>query len=358
MQFSILKDIKNLDKWDDFVINNSCGNHLQLSNWLETYQSYGFDNEIIAEESNDKFTIGYGAVIAKFSKFKFYIIPCGPIVSKGNELKMNTLLEFAKKRAVQLKCCYMQVTIPYNSSIENNTHIILNKFQSDVLEKSSLGNLFKYVYSSNGLNWIDLSHGDIETFLKGLSTKARRNLRNSERKELICKEVKINGDVKKIYDLFQENAQSGNYVIRDWSSFGSSLQKMIDQNKAIILSAYKNNDLKGAILLIKSGNYFSYIMGGTKKEVPDVRAGQFLQLQAVKLSISYKFDGYNLSLGGSKGVLEFKNELNPQRLSFENSKYHWVLSPTYFKFYLFVEKYMKPYKNNISKILTFLKKKR
>ena len=34
-------------EWDDFVINNHKGNHLVLSDWLESYNSYGFIKEIL-----------------------------------------------------------------------------------------------------------------------------------------------------------------------------------------------------------------------------------------------------------------------------------------------------------------------
>lgn len=358
MRIFYAKDKYWIDRWDQFIINNKCGSHLILSNWLESYKTYGFDYEIIICLENEQIIGGFGAVIAKVAFFKFYIISYGPVISKGNEDKLNSILEFAEQSARKRNCCYMEVAIPFNLDFIDNQHLIERKTDSVLFRDVSLGNKFKYIYSSNGLNWIDLTHGDLEVFLMGLATKARRNIRASERKELICKKITNYEEVRQVYKLFEENAVRGNYSIRDWKSFGISLQKMINKNKAIILGAYKDNNLKGAILLIESGKYYTFIMGGTKKENPDVRAGQFLQLQAIKLSIQNRFDGYNISLGGSKGVIDFKNEFNPQVISFENSKYHWIIKPMYFNFFLIVEKYMKPHKKMISKTLAFLMNKK
>jgi len=357
MEIFYAKDKIWIDKWNKFIKNNDIGNHLILSDWLETYKSYGFTNEIIICTEEGEIVGGYGAVIAKILFLKFYIIPYGPIVLIGNEDKLNFILEFARQSAKCNNCCYMQITIPFNLDFINNNHLIKNIPKSKVLDSALSGNKFKYIYSSNGLNWIDLVHGDVEVYLNSLSIKSRRNIRASERKELICKIVSSHEEIHKVYKLFEENALKGKYAIRDWNSFGNSLKKMIEQNKAIILAAYKDNNLKGAILLIHSGKHYTFIMGGTKKEIPDVRAGQFLQLQAIKLSIHNKFDGYNISLGGSKGVVDFKREFNSQIISFENSKYHWIIKPFYFKIFLFVDKNLKQHKERIAKVLSFLVKK-
>ncbi|RZJ27594.1 MAG: peptidoglycan bridge formation glycyltransferase FemA/FemB family protein, partial [Flavobacterium sp.] len=148
------------------------------------------------------------------------------------------------------------------------------------------------------------------------------------------------------------------YALRDWESFRSTLMALISKDSAKFIAAYKDNDLKGAILLVKSGNFYTYILGGSKKEKPDLLAGHFLQWEAIKLSLVEKADGYNISLGGSKGVVEFKNSFNSQQLLFSGSRFHWVLRPTFFRLYLFFEKRVKPHKQLISKMLYAMRKRR
>jgi hypothetical protein len=74
------------------------------------------------------------------------------------------------------------------------------------------------------------------------------------------------------------------------------------------------------------------------------------------VAIQEGLDGYNISLGGSKGVVEFKNSFNTEQLYYDNGQYHWVLKPLYFKLYLFFEKKLKPHKKTISKVLSKLKR--
>ena len=54
--------------------------------------------------------------------------------------------------------------------------------------------------------------------------------------------------------------------------------------------------------------------------------GHFLQWEALKLSIEEQCIGYNISLGGSDGVVAFKNNFNAQEILFENSKYYKVIN--------------------------------
>jgi hypothetical protein len=85
--------------------------------------------------------------------------------------------------------------------------------------------------------------------------------------------------------------------------------------------------------------------------------GHFLQWEALKLSIQEQCSGYNISLGGSKGVLEFKNSFNSEEILFQNSKHYTIINSFLFSFFLYFEKYIKPYKKTIAKVLSFLKKK-
>ena len=94
---------------------------------------------------------------------------------------------------------------------------------------------------------------------------------------------------------------------------------------------------------MKSGNHYTYVLGGTKKEKPDVLAGHFLQWEAIKLSFEEKNDGYNISLGGSEGVMEFKNSFNNQQVFFKNGQYYLELKPMVFRLFLFFEKRVKPH---------------
>lgn len=354
MEIIYTKDNYWFEKWDAFIIKEDKGSHLLLSEWIKSYQSYGFDYELCICVDNEIIIGGYSAVIAKALFFKFFIVSYGPIITEGYEHRFNELIETVPIRANYYNCCYCHLTLPFSTVANKHIYTILPELSA--LETAKEGHLFNYVYSSNGLNWIDLNGFDEETKIMTLKPTVRRNIRNSYRKGLVLQDMDSRGRLEEGYRLFVENSRLANYSIREWDDLKESLFALLDQGFLKMLGAYKNGELKGAILLVQSGRYFTYILGGSKKEVPDLRTGDFLQWEAVKLSIKSGFDGYNISLGGSKGVVEFKNSFNTEQIIFENSKFHWILKPAFFNLFLFFEKYMKPYKKHVSKILSLLKK--
>jgi hypothetical protein len=288
--------------------------------------------------------------------FNFFIVPYGPIVAEGFENRVNEFISNVANRAKSYNSCYCHISLPFTTV--NNRHLFNVLPDLTALNSFKEGHLFKYIYSSNGFNWIDLKGFDDESKIMTLKPSVRRNIRNSYRKGLILQNMDTKDRLKEGYLLFIENSRIANYSIREWDDIKESLYALLEKGFLKMLGAYKNRELKGAILLVQSGSYFTYILGGSKKEVPDLRTGDFLQWEAVKLSIECGFDGYNISLGGSEGVVDFKNSFNTEQIEFENSKYHWILKSTFFSLFLFFEKHMKPHKKKVSMILSMLKKKK
>jgi len=354
MEIIYTKDPEWLQKWDAYVLSENKASHLMLSEWNNSFRSYGFDYEVAICLENGQICGGFVAVIAKMMWFRFFIIPFGPIVSEGCKNHFEPLILAVQQRAKFHGCCYCHITLPRSKS--ENIHVYKDLPELASLKTARPGHVFKYVYSSNGLNWVNLKGHDEESKIMTLKPSVRRNIRNSYRKDLVFTHLDSDDQLKMGYGMFEENSKAAGYVIRDWLDMKNTLYKLRDQQSLKMLGAFKEGKLKGAILLVRSGNYFTYILGGSKKEVPDLRTGDFLQWEAIKMSIELQLDGYNISLGGSHGVIEFKNSFGTEQALFEDSKYHWVLKPAIFKMYVFFEKHLKPYKKNISKLLSILKK--
>ena len=354
MEIFFTKDEQWLKKWDAFVVTENLGSHLMLSDWNKSFESYGFDFEICICLANQNIIGGFAAVVAKLSVFKFYIVPFGPVIkSDYDELALNDLIAAVPQRARKLSCSYTHITLPQSKILNSHVSTVRNSIE---LCDSKPGHLFKFIYSSVGINWIGLNGFDVESKLNSLKASVRRNIRNSYRKELTLVELNTEEMIFEGYKLFHENSKEMGYEIRKWEDIKTTLFKLQSDGLLLMLGAKKNNTLKGAILLIKAGNYYTYVLGGSKKEIPDLRTGDFLQWEAIKLSLKSGFDGYNISLGGSLGVVNFKNSFNTEQVYFENSKHHWVLKPLTFKLFLISERYLKPYKKYISKVLTFFSK--
>lgn len=353
MEIIFTRDRQWLAKWDAFIAGDDKGCHLLFSDWALSYRAYGFEAEFCLAIENGNIIGGYAAVIAKAFFFKFYIVPYGPIATSGFENAVEKLTASVPGRAKIHNAAYAHIALPVAKAVAN-THVF--DALSPTLSGAHKGHLFNYVYSNNGLNWIDLAGFDEESKIMTLKPAMRRNIRNSYRKGLEFCIMDTREKLEEGYNLFIRNSHDAGYTIRNWSEMRETLFAMLEKNTIKMLAAYKDGELKGAILLVKAGNYYTYVLGGSKKEVPDLRTGDFLQWEAVKLSLNEGLDGYNISLGGSKGVVEFKNSFNTHEILFADSKFHWILKPRYFRAYQIIERKLRPHKKKISTLLSRIKR--
>lgn len=355
MEIIFTKDTAMLQQWDVFVMSENKASHLMLAQWNASFASYGFDYEVGLLLENGNIRGGFCAVVAKALLFRFYVVPFGPVVSEGYEHQLDALIAKVPQQAKAMRCCYAHITLPF--APVDNKHVYKTLPELPSLNGAKTGHLFKYVYSGYGLNWVDVRKAaTIDELLEGFKNTTRRDIRSSERKGLKLRLLETADAIKMGYELCLANAEANQYALREWDSFGAILIQLVENKTAKFLGAFHEGALKGATLLVKGGNYYTYILGGTKREKPDLLAGHFLQWQGIKLAFEEGCDGYNISLGGSQGVMNLKNSFADAQILFENSKYHWVIRPFYLNCFLFIEKRLKPHKKAVSKLLSALKK--
>jgi len=340
-----------LDKWDNYLMNSDSGNHLLLSDWLKSYSSYGFDFEILLLiDKKEKIKGGLGIVFAKALFFKFAIVPIGPILDKDNEVYFNDLIVATLEKAKLKKACYCQISAPVIFD-SNKTQFINYISKNSAYNSGTIGVRFKYVYPSSGLNWIDFTnYKNEEDLLMSFKSKVRRDIRASLRKGtkvVYADNIEL---IKSGYSILKNNSIENNYSIRDFSFFENYVFSLIKKGYAKLFLAEHDNIIKGCILVIKSGNYFKYVMGGTVKQKPDLLIGYFLQWQIIQESLNLGLSGYDISTGGSSGVLKFKKDFNVEEIKFEPTR-HWILKPIIFKLYKVLNIILKRNKRLFSLIL-------
>ena len=355
MTVLITKDIDWLKKWDDFVLNENHGSHLLLSDWIKSFIAYGFDYEICILVDNQKIVGGFAAVIAKAAFFKFYIVPFGPIISTKHQSSLDYLIEKVKKQAQFHFCCYAHISLP--CSIQKNEYSYIQDSNLKSLINAKKGHLFNYVYSSYGINWKSVKDFETEeALIDSFSASVRRYIRSSQRKGLELQFLQKEEDIKNGYYLCIENAKKNGYSLRDWNTFKNTIISLVEKGHAKFMVAVFDNQIKGASFIIKAANHYTYILGGTVKEKPDFLAGHFLHYAAIKLAFDEKLTGYNISLGGSTGVINLKNSYADEQIYYNQGQYHWVINPFYFNLYLLLEKHLKSNKKTVSKLLSLLKR--
>ncbi len=212
--FMFTKEEAWLKKWDVFVFENPKGSHLLFSDWLASYASYGFDYEVGLVLEGDTIIGGCGVVIPKFLFFKFYIIPHGPIYRKNDEQNLVDHLKAIMKHAIDIGACYMQMSVPITSHKDLREYTYNNTLTALLCDLNiEPGKLFNYVYSSYGLNWVDLrGFKNADDFLEQLTPKVRRNIRLPYNKQASPRFLTKLTDIEQAYIIITQNANNDYYA--------------------------------------------------------------------------------------------------------------------------------------------------
>lgn len=357
MRLIFTKDDKWLQKWDDYVYMHPKGSHLIYSDWLKSYTSYGFDYEVGLLIDGDIILGGFGVVIPKFLFFTFYIIPHGPIYNESKEQYLKDHLQKIYKRAKEIKACYVQFSLPISSNETIENYVYQKEIIDEIPDVYIKGKRFKYVYTSYGLNWVSTeSYSSPDNFLEHLSPKVRRNIRMPYNKKAEVSFITDCNEIKKGYTVITKNSREANYSVREFKEFKPTILNLIEKKRAFFIICNVDNEIKAAAFFVRLGNYITNITGGVIRTKPDIKLGYMLQWEMIKKTFELNHLGYNISMGGSLGVQDFKSKFGAKAIHYEQTVYHAILNPFYFKLFTVINTYLKPYKAKVSKFLSFFKK--
>ena len=87
------------------------------------------------------------------------------------------------------------------------------------------------------------------------------------------------------------------------------------------------------------------------QQKPDLKLGYLIHWEFMKKSIEMGYNGYNISMGGSKGVVEFKSKFNTTTINFIEPHYHLILKPFIFNIYTILNSIFVKNKKTISVLL-------
>src|SRR5690606_9302908 len=136
-------------------------------------------------------------------------------------------------------------------------------------------------------------------------------------------------EIFEAYKLIELNAENQGYTVRSWKDFGPTLKSLIEKNQCFIACCKNEEELKGALIIFEVGQKLHYIMGATLREKKDLMVGHFLQDQVIRLAVQKGYDFYDISMGGSEGVVRFKEGFGGEIIEI-TAPIYWVLKPIHF----------------------------
>jgi len=354
------QDNKDWQLWDEFIQRNSRGIYLQTHSWLESYRSYGFTPELlVAKDINEKIIGGIGVVLAGVGPMKILVAPYGPIVSHGNETILKTLIDEFKNHSKRKNVFLAQLSLPAENGRENyfTAHLLPFESVDKLFSTEKKGLLFKYVTGLSAFRAVDLYPGEDSSYEKvraNYKTSTRRDVNKSGRMGHELQFARTEDQIKIAYELIELNAESQGYSVRTWDAFGKTLIQMVNKEQCLIPCCFNEGDLKGALIIFDVGNKLHYIMGATLREQKDKMVGHYLQDQVIQLGIKRGYDFYDISMGGSEGVVKFKEGFGGQVISVTETRY-WVQKPLQFIAYQKLLPWVQKNKAIIGKLLSKIK---
>ncbi|ADU48009.1 lipid II:glycine glycyltransferase FemX [Intrasporangium calvum] len=163
---------------------------------------------------------------------------------------------------------------------------------------------------------IDLEGRDTQAALRSMNQQWRRNIKKADKAGVHVRSVGVEG-VERFHQLYVETAERDHFVPRAKSYFEQMVRAFSDGGDEVtgrIYEAHVDGDVLASALMVRVGDTFSYLYGGSTSRNRDARASNALQWQAIQDAIdlgctSYDLRGFNTSLGATSpliGLLLFK----------------------------------------------------
>ncbi|TMC55091.1 MAG: GNAT family N-acetyltransferase [Chloroflexi bacterium] len=349
-------DSEGLRLWDEFLLNTPRGHYCQLSTWLRSFEAYRFTFTVLIARRLPSCPIAGGVGVLQFGNetLGLMTVPMGPILDIGCEDLGQPLLEETLRHARSSGVFLLQLQFP--CSVDACSAALLETIPLPESTQAHAGLPFSTAHAPNQMLWIGFpreSDGEVwdEQMLRGFSTMTRRNIRLSQKQELELREVVGESEMRQAYSIIEANGRQQGYATRSWDDFGPTLLDQVAKRQAIMLVARHCNMPVGAHYGVLAGGRYSYLLGGTVRDGGDLKIGHFLHWMAMRKARELDLLGYDLTSGGSAGVMRFKMGFRPEHIAFVSPRYY-VFSRWRFELFTRCYPWLRKHKLLVSRVLS------
>jgi lipid II:glycine glycyltransferase (peptidoglycan interpeptide bridge formation enzyme) len=163
---------------------------------------------------------------------------------------------------------------------------------------------------------VNLEGREPEEVLKSMNQQWRRNIKKADKSGVEVRSTGVEG-VSTFYDLYAETAVRDKFFPRGRSYFEQMVKAFSTGDEKItgrLYEAHVDGDVLASALMVRVGDMYSYLYGGSTSRNREARASNALQWAAIQDAIragctAYDFRGFNTSLGATSpltGLLLFK----------------------------------------------------
>ncbi len=347
----VINDSQELNQWDQFLMSSPRGHYCQLSTYLKSFRTYGFDYHVIVAKHRENGQVIGGIGLLQFGKGPLTVVtaPMGPIIEVGQEEFAPSLISEAISYSRSVGAFLFQLKIPFTHEFTDPA--ILSTVTMPTGASFRDGFPFALMAIPNQMLWIEFANiaSDEEWeahMFKRFSSGKRRDIRTSEKNGLSVQRVTKESELKEAYSIIELNGQEQGYSTRSWEEFSPTLIEQVHKGQAVVLVVCRDGQILGAHYGVLAGCRWSYLMGGTVRTDKDYNVGAFLHWQVMKMARAMGLRGYDLTSTGSSGVGQFKMGFRPTHIKFASPQYfvlsHWRFA-AFMKMYPALKKYRRTF---------------
>jgi len=278
-----VREIKDKQIWEDFLLNCKEKTFLNSWNWAEFNKTMGdkiwrlgiyLPAVALAKKDGEEQLLSVALVIKiKAKRGTFLFLPHSPVISSpGKERKkdiLKILLQELKKLAKQEKASFIRIAPTWQRTSENEK----------IFQK--LGFRQAPIHMHPELTW----QLDIRPSEQELLTKMRKTTRYLIKKGMKNKDIRIEKsknikDVEKFNKLYQETVKRHNFTPFSLNYLQNEFKAFDQNNEIVIFLGYHKDKLIASAMIIYWQNMAFYHQGASIQS--DIPVSYVLQWEAIK----------------------------------------------------------------------------
>ena len=299
-----IREIKNKNKWEDFLWSMKEKTFLHSWGWGEFQKSMGQKIWRLGLFEKEKLLMVSLVIKIKAKRGKFLFIPHGPIIEDQNPnfkfQVLKLLKDKLKKIAKEEKCIFIRIA-PIWKRTEANREI----FRKLEFKKAPF-------HTHPELSWeLDLEKSK-EELLMGMRKNTRNLIRRGLRTEGLTVEKSENiEDIKTFNNLYQETVNRHHFVPFSLLYLKEEFRVFSSDNQALLfLAKYKGEYITSAIIIFWQGRAF-YHQGASSLKNKNIPAAQLMQWEIIKEAKERGMKKYNFW-----GIADIEGKKNPKKHPF------------------------------------------
>ncbi|WP_061213065.1 lipid II:glycine glycyltransferase FemX [Syntrophomonas wolfei] len=328
-------DIKEKDRYKQFVDSHPQGHFLQLWEWGQVKKGTGWESLPLVLEQDGE--IKASLLILKrrlplpgLKKCIFYS-PRGPVADPEDEEQITALFNGAARVARDEGAIFLKI----DPDVSCNNQHFQEILQRAGFKKNETGLNFEGV-QPNFVFRLDITPTELK-LLENMHSKWRYNIRLAGKKGVKVRKAESKEDLRLFYELLQETAQRDKFLIRGYEYFEWIWEYMVEKKLAgIFLAEYQGMLVAATLALISAGKVW-YLYGASSNLHRNVMPNYLIQWEMIQWARQqgcsiYDFRGVSGDLDEDNplyGLYRFKKGFNGDLLEFVG-EWDKVYSPLFY----------------------------